>query len=88
MHEVEVANWSNGWRLVVDPALEVFRTPVGELDSALGLEGGSGSVDVLADDVGSVHQAACVALGQHCCRLDRGVGGLGDGVLLVVSLLG
>ena len=56
--------------LVVDTALEIGRAP--EFDGTLGLEGGNSGVDVLGDDVTTVHQAAShvltvtrVALGHH-----------------------
>merc|ERR1719224_234846 len=54
-----------------------------------------GGVDVLRDDVTTVHEAAShvlavarIALGHHGSRLEGGVGDLGDGELLVVGLLG
>jgi len=36
----EVTSWNNGWRLVVDTALEASWAPVDELDSSLSLDGG------------------------------------------------
>ena len=81
--------------LVVDAALEARGTPVDELDGALGLDGGDGSVDVLGDDVSAVHEAARhvlavagIALGHHGGRFKDRVGDFGDGQLLVVGLLG
>jgi len=91
----EITTGNNGRGLVVDTALEASRAPVNELDGSLGLDGGNGSVDVLGDDVTSVHKAAShvlsvtgVALGHHGCGLEGGVGDLGNGELLVVGLLG
>ena len=62
----------NGRGLVVDTALEASRAPVDELDGSLGLDGGNGGVDVLGDDITSVHEAAShvlsvswVTLGHH-----------------------
>ena len=82
-------------RLVVDAALEASGAPVHELDRALGLDGGHGGVDVLGDDVTTVHQAARhvlavagVALGEHGAGLEHRVGDLSHGQLLVVRLLG
>merc|ERR1719376_885391 len=81
--------------LVVDAALEASGAPVDELDGALGLDGGDSGVDVLGDNVTTVHEAAGhvlavarVALGHHGGRLEGRVGDLGDGELLVVGLLG
>ena len=91
----EVTTWNDGWRLVVDTALETGWAPVDELDGSLGLDGGNSGVDILWDDITSVHEAAChvlsvswVTLGHHGCWLEGGVGDLGDGELLVVGLLG
>jgi len=91
----EITTGNNSWWLVVDTALEASWAPVNELDGSLGLDGGNGSVDVLGDDVTSVHKAAShvlsvagVALGHHGCGLEGGVGDLGDGELFVVSFLG
>merc|ERR1719171_1034751 len=61
----------------------------------LGLDGGDGSVDILGDDVSTVHHAAGhvltvtgVALGHHVGGLEARVGDLSDGEGLVVGLLG
>merc|ERR1712051_782295 len=90
----EVTTWDNGWGLVVDTALETSGAPVDELDGSLGLDGGDSGVDILGDDITSVHEAAChvlsvswVTLGHHSGWLEGGVGDLGNGELLVVSLL-
>jgi len=91
----EITTWDNSWWLVVDTALEASWAPVDELDGSLGLDGGNGGVDVLWHNITSVHEAAShvltvtwVALGHHGGWLEGGVGDLGDGELLVVSLLG
>ena len=91
----EITTGHDGGGLVVDAALEAGGAPVDELDGALGLDGGNGGVDVLGDDVATVHEAARhvlavagVALGHHAGGLKDGVGDLGDGELLVVGLLG
>mmetsp|Transcript_985 Transcript_985/g.4183 ORF Transcript_985/g.4183 Transcript_985/m.4183 type:complete len:495 (-) Transcript_985:76-1560(-) len=94
LHLGEVTAGDDGGGLVVDTALEAGGAPVDELDGALGLDGGDGGVDVLGDDVTTVHEAARhvlavagVALGHHGGGLVRGVGDLRDGELLVVRLL-
>ena len=91
----EITTGDDGRRLVVDTALEAGRAPVDELDGSLGLDGGDGGVDILGDDVTSVHEAAShvlsvagVALGHHGGGLEGRVGDLGNGELLVVGLLG
>jgi len=91
----EVTAGNDGGRLVVDTALETSGAPVDELDGSLGLDGGDRGVDILGDDVTSVHQAAShvltvsgIALDHHGGRLEDGVGDLSNGELLVVGLLG
>jgi len=91
----EISSGDDSRRLVVDSTFESGRAPVDELDGPLGLDGGDSGVDVLGDDISTVHEAAChvlsvprVALGHHAGRLEDGVGDLGDGELLVVGLLG
>jgi len=90
----EVTTGDDGGGLVVDTALEAGGAPVDELDGSLGLDGGNGGVDVLGDDITSVHEAAShvlsvagVALGHHGGGLEGGVGDLSNGELLVVGLL-
>merc|ERR1719326_2285567 len=51
----EVTTGNNGGRLVVNTALEASGAPVDELNGPLGLDGGNGGVDVLGDNVTSVH---------------------------------
>jgi len=90
----EVTTRNNGGGLVVDTDLETGRAPVDELDGALGLDGSNSSVDILGDDITTVHHAAShvlavagVALGDEVSRLEDCVGDLSDRELLVVSLL-
>merc|ERR1711866_6611 len=90
----EVTTWDDSWWLVVDSALETSWAPVDELNGSLGLDGGDGGVDILGDDITSVHKAAghvlsvsWVTLGHHGGWLEGAVGDLGDGELLVVGLL-
>merc|ERR1719164_21007 len=94
LHTGEVTTGDDGGGLVVDTALEAGGAPVDELDGALGLDGGDGGVDVLGDDVTTVHEAARhvlavagVALDHHHGGLEHGVGDLSHGELLVVGLL-
>jgi hypothetical protein len=90
----QVTTWNDGRRLVVNTALETGRRPVDELNGSLGLDGSNRSVDILGDDISSVHQTAShvlsvagVALGHHGSGLENGVGDLGNRQLLVVCLL-
>jgi len=91
----QIAAWDDGRGLVVDTALETSGAPVDELNGALGLDGGDGGVDILGDDITSVHHAAGhvltvagVALGHHGGGLEGRVGNLGNRELLVIGLLG
>jgi len=91
----KITSWNDGWWLVVDTALETGWAPVDELDGSLGLDGGNSGVDILGDDITSVHEAAShvlsvswVTLGHHGGGLEGAVGDLSNGELLVVSLLG
>jgi len=90
----EITTGNDGRGLVVDSTLETGRAPVNELDGSLGLDGGDSGVDILGDDITSVHEAAGhvftvagIALGHHGCGLEGRVGDLGNGELLVVGLL-
>ena len=85
MNSGKIASWDNGGGLVVDATFESGRAPVDELHSALRLDGGNGGVDVLGDDIASVHHAtshvlavARVALGKHVGGLENGVSDLRD----------
>jgi len=91
----EITTGNNGRGLVVNSALETSRAPVNELDGSLGLDGGDSGVDILGDDITSVHEAAShvlsvsgVTLGHHGGGLEGGVGDFGYGELLVVGFLG
>ena len=90
----EITTWNNGWWLIVDTALETSWAPVNELDGSLGLDGGNGGVDILWDDITSVHEAAChvlsvsgVTLGHHSCGLEGRVGDLSNRELFMIGLL-
>jgi hypothetical protein len=91
----KITTGDDGRGLVVDSTLETGGAPVNELDGPLGLDGGDSGVDILGDDITSVHKAAGhvftvagIALSHHACGLEGGVGDLGYGELLVVCLLG
>jgi len=91
----EITTGNDGRRLIVDTALETGRAPVDELDGSLGLDGSNGGIDVLGDNVTSVHHTtghvftvSWVTFGHHGGWLESGVGDLSDGELLVVSFLG
>jgi len=90
----EITTGDDGGGLIVNTNLETGGAPIDELNGSLGLDGGNGGVDVLGDDVSSVHHGAGhvlsvsgIALSHHVGGLERAVGDLGDGELLVVSLL-
>jgi len=80
--------------LVVDTSLETSGAPVDELNGSLGLDGGNGGIDILGDDISSVHHAAShvftmsgVALSHHGCGFEGGVGDFSNGELFVIGLL-
>ena len=90
----EIASGDNSGWLVVDTALESGGAPIDELDGPLGLDCGNSGVNILGDNITSVHHTAGhvlsvsgVALGHHGCGLEGRVGDLGNGELLVVSFL-
>jgi hypothetical protein len=94
LHTGEISTGDDSGGLVVDTALETSWAPVNELNGSLGLDGGDGRVDILGDDISSVHEAAGhvlsvagIALGHHVGRLEHRVGDLGNRQLLVVCLL-
>lgn len=89
----KITSWDNGGWLVVDTSLETSWAPVDELDGSLGLNGGNSSVDILGDDITSVHHAAShvftmswVTLNHHGGRFEDGVGDFSNRELFVVSL--
>jgi hypothetical protein len=91
----QIASWNDSWWLIVDADLEASWTPVDELDGALGLDGGDGSVDILRDNITAVQHAAghvlavtWIALDHLVGGLEASVGDLGDAQLFVVGLLG
>lgn len=90
----EITTWNNGRRLIVDTDLETSWAPVDELDGSLGLDGSNGSVDILGDDITSVHHGAGhvftmsgIALSHHVSGFESRVGDFSNGELFVVGLL-
>jgi hypothetical protein len=68
----QITTWDDGGGLIVNTNFESCWAPIDELDGSLGLDGSNGSIDVLGDDVSSVHHRAGhvftmsgVALGHH-----------------------
>ena len=81
----EITSGNDSGRLVVDADLEASGAPVHELDGSLGLDGGNSGIDVLGDDVSSVHHGAGhilsvsgIAFGHHVGRLEAAVGDLSN----------
>jgi len=90
----QITTWNDSGWLVVDTSLETSGAPVDELNGSLGLDGGNGSVDILGDDVSSVHHAAShvftmsrITLGHHGCGFEGRVGDFSNGELFVIGLL-
>ena len=85
----------NGWWPVVDTALEHSWAPIHKLDGSLGLDCCNCSVDILGDNITTVHEAAShvlsmmrITFGHHGRWLKSTVGDLGNQELLMISLLG
>uniref|UniRef100_A0A182MVS4 Uncharacterized protein n=1 Tax=Anopheles culicifacies TaxID=139723 RepID=A0A182MVS4_9DIPT len=74
LHLGQIATRHNGRWLIVDADLEASRTPVHELDRALGLDGGDGRVDVLRHHITTVQHAACHVLAVAWITLHHLVG--------------
>jgi len=72
----EITTWDNSGWLIVDTALETSWAPVDELDGSLGLDGGDSGVDILGDDITSVHEAASHVLSVTRITLGHHGGGL------------
>jgi hypothetical protein len=90
----KVAAWDDSWWLVVDADLEASWAPVDELDGTLGLDDSDGGIDVLGDDVTTIHHAAghvltmaWIALNHHVGWLEAGVRDFSNSQLLVISLV-
>jgi len=71
--------------LIVDSAFESSWAPVDELDGSLGFNGGDSGVDILWDDITSVHEAAShiftvswIAFCHHGSWLEGRVGDFGN----------
>jgi hypothetical protein len=91
----KITTWNDSWWLVVNTALETSWAPVDELDGSLGLDGGDSGVDILWDDITTVHQTAShvltmtrIALGEHRGWFENRVGDFGNRQLFVVCFLG
>mmetsp|Transcript_21448 Transcript_21448/g.38928 ORF Transcript_21448/g.38928 Transcript_21448/m.38928 type:complete len:259 (+) Transcript_21448:17-793(+) len=89
----KIATGNDGRRLVVDSALESGRAPIDKLDRALGLDGRNSSVDILGNNVTTVHEAAChvlsvtrITLGHHAGGFKDRTGDIGNRKLFVVGL--
>jgi hypothetical protein len=53
----EITSWDDSGWLIVDSAFESSWAPVNELDGSLGLDGSNGGVNILGDNISSVHEA-------------------------------
>jgi hypothetical protein len=91
--QIATGDGSRGLR--VDTNLEASRAPIYELDGSLGLDDGDGSVDILRDNISTVHQAARhvlamtrIALGHHLSGLKAAVGQLGNRQGFVIHFVG
>jgi hypothetical protein len=81
----KITTWYYSWWLIVNTTLETSWAPIDELDGSLGLDGGNSSIDILGDDITTIHKAAShvftvswVALGHHASGLESRVGDLSN----------
>merc|ERR1712136_262325 len=90
----KIATRYNSWWLVVDSDLETSWAPIDELNGSLGLDGCNSGVDILGDNITTVRHAAShvfsvtwITFNHLVGWLETSVGDLGNGELLMVSLL-
>jgi hypothetical protein len=90
----EITTWDNSWGLIVDSAFETSWAPVNELDGSLGFDGSNGGVNILGDNITSVHHAAGhvftmsgITFGHHRSWFESGVGDFSNRELFMVSFL-
>jgi len=88
----QVTTWDNSWWLIVDTNLESSWAPINELDGSLGLDGGNSGINVLGDNITSVHHGAShiftvswVTFGHHVSWFEWRVGDFSNAQLFVVS---
>ncbi|RDX86581.1 hypothetical protein CR513_32075, partial [Mucuna pruriens] len=69
--------------------------PINKLNSPFGFDGSNSSIDILRNNIATVHQAAShvlamsgITFGHHASRLKDGIGDLRHGQLLMVGLGG
>jgi hypothetical protein len=81
----EVTTWDDSGGLIVDTNLESSGAPVDELDGSLGLDGSNRSIDILGDDITSIHHGAGhvfsvsgVTLGHHVSGFEGTIGDFGN----------
>lgn len=89
----KITTGNDGGGLIVNTDLETSGAPVDELDGSLGLDGGNRSVDILGDDITSVHHRAShvltvsgITLSHHVSGFEGRVGDFSNGELFVISL--
>ena len=90
----KISTWNNCRWLIVDTTLEASWAPVNELDGSLGLNSSNGCIDILGDDITSVHEAtghvftmSGVTLCHHGSGFEGRVSDLSNWELLVISFL-
>jgi len=88
----QITSWDNSGWLVVDTSLESSWAPVDELNGSLSLDGGNSGIDILGDDITSVHHAAGhvftmsrVTFNHHGSGFEDGIGDFSNRELFMVS---
>ncbi|TRY94840.1 hypothetical protein DNTS_025180, partial [Danionella cerebrum] len=90
----QISTRNHRWRLIVDAHFEPSGAPINKLNGTFGLNGSNGGVHVFGHHVPTVQKTAGhvfsmtrITLHHLIGRLKAGIGNVGHGELLVVSLL-
>ena len=88
----KITSWDDCGRLIVDSNLESSWAPVNELDSSLGLDSSNSGIDILGNNISSVHHWAGhvfsvsgIAFSHHVCWFEAWVSNFSNWELFVVS---
>jgi len=90
----QISSWNDSWWLIVDSNLESGGTPINELDGSLGLNGGNSCINILGNNISSIHHGAShilsvswVTFDHHVGWFKTGIGNFSNSQLFMISLL-
>jgi hypothetical protein len=76
----KITSWDNCWWLIVNSDFESSWAPVNELNGSFSLDGGNGGIDILWDNITSVHHrtshiftVSWIAFSHHVCWFESRV---------------